>query len=368
MKQLTRYSFFVAFALVFTFSQSNADTYTIKRKNCWGFLSWRYKAGAQVRSAFQSNPLCRQEQGKCSGEASAYCNETQYGKTAIAQARSSSSVNYQYTWSNGWFLYAGYPNNALFSSRLLEDEPDGSSSAEISSNLDFASESSNNLSATSFTGNLSILNINGADFSASYEIIAWAPVDENDETITDSKTVWKSSITLTAEGVSGTGIFADPSTYTMSQTADGGLRVTFNFPNGIQVALPDGQNLELYTRAHSGQREQPNQLSAPVRSEQEYQQQQQQLLESFNLETFEVYPVPSNTETQIDLVTKSDEHVTIEVYDFTGKKVKMLCDKDVKGNVKEVIELKTDASLQRGRYQILVRIGNRSFSRPILVE
>jgi hypothetical protein len=347
----------------------SADAWTKRRNDCWGIFSWRYVAESEVRNTYNWKVLDRQKGAKCSGTAQAYTRVGPSGGSPRAEAQAWRAHNRNDVWVyTNWHGYTpGYDPNILFQNNLLNSESDyGKAIVKIENDIDFITDdgSSNNVSNTFFNGYILLENHGNSDFYATYEIDIWEPLGHDDDVITEEKTIWKSTLLFTQNGVTGTGIFEDKSSFNIIST-DSGTLLTFNI-DSFNIDLPAGKLLEIFTRGHSGFNSNSGSFLNSIATGQ-VQEYEKSLLNKYHLNSFDVYPVPSDGDLKIEFSTNNNETVSIEIYDYTGKKIKTLFNKTTVKDSKNEIEL-NNREIPNGKYQVLVRVGNQKFVRPILIK
>lgn len=192
--------------------------------------------------------------------------------------------------------------------------------------------------------------------------------NEGNEDINPEDIVWRSTITLTKEGVVGTGIFESDENYSIHET-DSGRVLLFHLPQELEFSLNEelSSGYVFTTRGHIGYNPGNNQWVAAT-TEGLMKQLEQDLLTENHLKELTIYPNPSTNELKVELTTLTDERVEIEIYDSRGQVVNRFFAGNVKKGEKVTITSDLLKDSPKGIYQMKYKIGDKSFVRQIIKD
>lgn len=378
IKKITTQILIIALIAIIQSSEAFGDATTDRKKNC--LRTWNNKAEARIRNSYTWDKLQNQENRKCGGTAQAYVRQGPVGGSPRSEAQAWRAHNRNDVWAfTNWHAFTpGDDPYILFQNNLLNSNTDfGKGEVNLQNDIDFVSESgsNNDISSNYLTGYMLIENHGLSDFYATYEITVWLPSTEDDELITDDKTIWRSTIKLTKNGVIGTGIFENENSYNITQT-DYSTLITFNFES-IHIDLPEGDlPYTISTKGHVGHNSNGSESFLSKRdinnaylsnNAQQLENKEDVLLENFNLSKFDVYPIPSESDIKVEFSTTINETVIIDIYDYSGSKIKTIYNGEAKKETLNTIEI-SKSEIPAGKYQLLVRIGEKKFIRPILIN
>jgi hypothetical protein len=353
-------------------TNAHADGGTRRHNRCG--TKGNNEAFVHVRQTSNGSILRPKNDRRCGGTAYAGTGVLQNAngrpRLATADAWRAHNRNELKVFTDWSGLTPGYDPYSLFLNKLQNEDMDyGRGVVNLNSDIDFISTDenhvNNNINASSLTGYMLIENHGISDFYTTYEINVWKPENLNDSIITASKIVWRSTIKLTSNGVVGTGIFESQDSYNLNYT-DSGIVLTFNF-QPLTIQLEEGNILfAIDTKAHVGYNSEGSDEFLQSYNVEQLTNIENNLIQKFGLNNFDIYPVPTTSDLTIDFTTLNKEKVLIEIYDHNGKRVKTLFNDNTYQGIQNQIKLDKE-DLPSGRYQLLVDIGDKKFVRGILI-
>ena len=350
-----------------------------RRKNTRICASWRWYARSTVKYICVAKDDETQVNRRCNGTAQAYSRVGALGGSrAEAQAWTSSSSSTGWAFTNVPCLLPGYDPNSLFQQNLLnaDDYNNSFGSQYINTDMDFLYANDNEnyaytVNASSISGYMLLKNTASTDYYSVYDMIISKEsihTNEGDDEINPLDIVWRSTITLTRDGVIGTGIFESNENYSIHET-DSGKVLLFHLAQNLQVEL--NKNLSegyiITTRGHIGYNSNNNQWVAAT-TKGLMNQLEQNLLTENHLKELTIYPNPSTKELNIELITLTDERVEIEIYDSRGQLVNKVFSGDTKKEEKVTITSDLLKDSPKGIYQMKYKIGDKSFVRQVIKD
>ena len=358
----------------FSFADWRTDS-----KNTRICVGWRWWARSKVSYICVDKSDEQQTSRKCSGTAQAYSRVgAPGGSRAEAQGWSSSSRSQGWAFTNVPCLLPGYDPNALFQKNLLNttDTEESFAKQDISNNMEFTFPNENEnysytVSGSSLSGYMLLSNTSSTDYYSVYDIIIWKDnVDEGVEysDINPEDIEWRSTITLTKDGVIGTGIFETDQYYSIHET-DSGRLLIFNLDENLEVNLTNNGDTKyrLTTRGHVGYN--PNNNTWVTATTQSLMRKlEQENLSQNNLKELNTYPNPTTKELNFEVTTISDEKLEIEIYNSNGQLIDKIYKGTTENGKKKVITSDVLINAPVGIYQIKYRVGNKTFFRQIIKD
>lgn len=228
------------------------------RKNCYGFLRYRYKAWASISSKV-SNRSRKVNNSSCSGftvtASDVNCVScpnnvrTSWGesKTTI----SNNGVKNSFVGNNSHFNYGKFENDNTLKSynnyNLLDNI---TTTADVDANMFWENENSvtnNNVNFNSFNASIK-LGINDLTSRYTYEIIIWKANNDFDSTITQEKVLWNTSFIYTNNQLITYGLLSSAA---LSYNVTDSTRTMFLNMNTLNsIIINETGSIRITTRLH----------------------------------------------------------------------------------------------------------------------
>jgi hypothetical protein len=192
----------------------------------------------------------------------------------------------------------------------------------------------------------------------------WAPDEDEDTIMTEDKVRWESSITLTKDGVVGTGIFEDDTYYSIVQTDSGRVvLITINGP--IEIDLDLNEIIEIFTQQHGGSdfEQFDHQLSEYTFDEIMCNERR-----SFNFTNFNSNYDFQNNVLDLNFKLAVNSHVCISLISQNGQIISNLVNSELKSDMQYVYQFDLANELNsNGQYYFVFLVdNNKRFSIPII--
>lgn len=343
-----------------------ADGFTVKNRNCIvGCVNPRYKAVSVIRRVSTHTQVEYQRDCKCSGQADAYTHRgyKPEGPYAMCYEHRNSSRAWHEIDQIGNIYYPGFNVYKDFNRTIFPaDSTDGEATMNIISYNRFADEeNSNDVVIDSIVGYMRLRNANGSELYTRYEFAIWAKENSEDTLRTEGKTLWKSTLTFTDEKVYGTGLFYNDNYYSVKETDSGKvLLIHLTEEIGIDINEADDVTIEEWVDVQSDYNEESARYINPKESDEIYNN----LLNEYSLNSFNIFPNPTNGNFRVELSLKENKNINIQLVDISGKFISTIINQEIASNNTEHIDFNIN-DLPSGYYNLIINVGSKHFVRLI---
>lgn len=318
--------------LIVTNSELKADGGGEKRKNCYGFLRYRYKASANISSKV-NNKSREVKDASCNGLSitaqilncmSSNCPNnvlSQWGYST--QTSNSNGINHSFRGDTRYFNHGKFENDNIFSMKgikAMATTSNVTAIADVVANIHWADENSptnNNVNFNSFSTSIKLgLNDNTSRYT--YELCIWKADDDYDSTITNEKILWSTGFVyknnnLTRSGALSNGIVL----YTLT---DSTRVMTLNLSTLTSILINQSGSIRITGRFHKDDDYNASSTIMPENNN------QGGILNEMGLNKVNVYQ-PNVKTLKLDLNFKNETEVKsnslkISIYNIEGKIIK----------------------------------------------